>query len=775
MAPRQTSDYVEEKIQALRWGDKRRRILVIPSVGTVWAIVLIVACAVRCSPAVSLDGVPCRSYDVLLTRYSSTYHPRMYRAVLATDGTRQRIAFYWLDPAMECEQTDSLAFSDFLFYPDKVVYWHHNDPNGTCALPLGSRQADRLVPLPTDNALQSILQSVFSMVAHNRTAPAGHDSTPEAARFFQGGRERARFDYIVTPPTAEHSPNPPVPERATDDGRVFNQLPFGRTYSKQADPDGNVVWRASKVSARQDLVRMIVRPRPLDDGPGWSHVFDPNTLGLWSAVPKRYRAYFSLKRRSVALRRKPSVLEAQRLHADIVSCLEGPLPDEVDLALHKLCFKASLETASGATMSSAARAYFDTYVRLAREPVNKIIVELGRITEGLRKKWSNDETRDFVLPLLRPLIDPKVFGDRGFVKEAIFEEIQLRNWSWYGRLVLENIREVASLDVQFLADLAKIVESTNLTTGSMDAQPSELTPSMKCFLQYLHQPPPAGQMTYDELVGLIEEAVSEASRQDGPDNRHEFCRTVAGHIRLLAGIGPFVADAQKLRHSISVCNERYASSRVTPQEKAVALAVFIALSFYDTSTSQDHDVLWRQLIEVSNTLYAQVEKTLHTCGYTEKTGGAQICRIWNDSIARLRNLVDDPLWPMFKFPLSVDERAELVKRLNADMYNVERAARVFAACVEKGKDTSAAARSIETWIRYLAQRVPAAVIILRLPGVQATVAKGPEGLPLIVLRPRRHDNPEQASRVMKELKHFYLGHRTGEGTPGTSTGSEEAP
>ena len=40
----------------------------------------------------------------------------------------------------------------------------------------------------------------------------------------------------------------------------------------------------------------------------------------------------------------------------------------------------------------------------------------------LTEKWSEDQSRDFILPLLRPLIDPKVFDDRGFVRGGIMCE-----------------------------------------------------------------------------------------------------------------------------------------------------------------------------------------------------------------------------------------------------------------------------------------------------------------------------------------------------------------
>ena len=78
--------------------------------------------------------------------------------------------------------------------------------------------------------------------------------------------------------------------------------------------------------------------------------------------------------------------------------------------------------------------------------MEKILVELGRIAKELRREWSEDETRDFVLPLLKPLIDPKVFADREFVRNAVVRRIRLqgRSLSWYEQLVLETIQEAQS-------------------------------------------------------------------------------------------------------------------------------------------------------------------------------------------------------------------------------------------------------------------------------------------------------------------------------------------
>ena len=67
-----------------------------------------------------------------------------------------------------------------------------------------------------------------------------------------------------------------------------------------------------------------------------------------------------------------------------------------------------------------------------------------------------EQTLDFILPMLRPLVDAKVFNC-GFVDKAVFDQIKLRGrtWSFYGQLVLERIQEASAWILSFLNILPK--------------------------------------------------------------------------------------------------------------------------------------------------------------------------------------------------------------------------------------------------------------------------------------------------------------------------------
>jgi hypothetical protein len=399
--------------------------------------------------------------------------------VAATDGRRCRVALFWLDPPEEIEPTDALAFSDFLFDANRVRYWHHKDGRRTHTSPLEAHSPDQAVRLPTGKGLEPILRSILTLIAHNRAPVTSREGTMHALRFFQGTRAHDRFKHTTTPPPAQAITEALVSGWAEGDAAILDRLPFGRAYSKETDHKGNVVWRMSKTAVGVERVRVTAKPIPLCNMAGRSEIGDPNTLGRWSAVPEAYCRYWSLRDRSISLRRKPNVREAQQLHADIRSALRGPLPEDVNAPLRELLFRTSLHTGSDEAMRSSACRYFSAYVRLAQEPVERIVIELGRIGRALRARWSEDQTRDFIRPLLEGIIDRKVFADPEFVEDDVLDRIQTQGptWSWYERLLRESVREATGMKLGSVAHIGRGFGQSKDETTFGDSEPNDDTTS----------------------------------------------------------------------------------------------------------------------------------------------------------------------------------------------------------------------------------------------------------------------------------------------------------
>jgi hypothetical protein len=394
--------------------------------------------------------------------------------VLATDGCCCRIAFYWLDPPEEIEPTDALAFSDFLFDPNRVWHWHHKQKR-THSSSLEPHSPDQATQWPTGKDFESILGSILSVVVHNRTPGDGSKRTMETSQSFQGIRAHGRLKHTTGPPPPDATVDALVGAWAKGGCAVLDRLPFGRRFVKQTTEQGGLVWRMSKAAVAMDRVSVTIRPMSSRNTLGWSEIGDPNTLGCWSAVPEGYRRYWSLKDQTTNLRRKPEVREAERLYADISSVLREALPDDAALALRELLFKTGVHTGSDEAMRSAAREYFSAYVRLAQEPVERIVIELGRIGQELRVRWTQDQTRDFIRPLLKNLVSPKVFADPEFVREDVLKWIHTQGptWSWYEQLVRETVDEVTDLHLDFAAPVPRVPGRQNRTATITDSEPND--------------------------------------------------------------------------------------------------------------------------------------------------------------------------------------------------------------------------------------------------------------------------------------------------------------
>lgn len=418
----------------------------------------------------------CRAWNVLITRRSDTYHPRIYRALLATDGSHHRIAFYWLDPTARCEVMDALVYSDFLFDTDRVSYWHHGDPNQTQTVLWEQLKSDEAGCLRMDNTFASVLQSVFTLVLLNMGIHSNRSSKMESTRFFEIASQRACFD-LTAASAGDEVAGSLLSEWAQGDYGLFDHLPFGRRYSKDVDAEENVVWRLSKAGVPpRIMVKVVVRPVPSRTPQGWADMSDPNTLGHWTGVPRAYRQYWEWVQRYTEIRRSRDIQRLGGLCEDVRDCLLGPLPDDLKLAQHRLLYDASLQTNSGETIASSAREYFNAYVLLAQEPVECVVAELGYICRDLRMTWSEDRTREFILPLLYSLVTSPVFSDPEFVDNMVLKRVRLQGQisSWYSALLVEAVHRVNSLPQESMTDTFENTRHSFRTAGTEEADPNRL-------------------------------------------------------------------------------------------------------------------------------------------------------------------------------------------------------------------------------------------------------------------------------------------------------------
>ncbi len=703
-------------------------------------------------------------YDVFVGRYSVMYHPRIYKGVLATDGTMCRIAFYWLHPASECEIMDKLALSDFLLTHSHVYCcWHGSGHRGHVVLPSSLAPKHKWY-LHGNSGLESLIETVFSIVGQDALGPSPREVHQDMIEFFGQAKDRGQYSHIVAAP--------PVPESATLQSRhwdgfdVLNHLPFGRLYRKDADDDsGTALWSMSKATVPRKLVDVYVVPRRWSDASEYSNLFDPNTLDQWLAVPAVYRKYWSFHERAMNIRRSDATaMDARELHADILSCLHGSVPSDVALALRKLCFRISLVTDSNEVIASAARTYFNDYVSGSQEPVDRIVVELGRIAKHLQERWSDDETRVFILAMLKPLISPNVFADPGFMKDAIIDPICVHGWLWYAQLVLDAVDDIGCLDPGVVTGLRQQTTAYRQSKTVTDSCPVTLSPSAKRLLLHHGDLPPQGSLSFDELARLITDTLLKSSPPDTTAASERTAFGVRERIRGFVGNGPFMGDPARLGPAMSAFVRRYRSLGISEDQTSNMLATLLALSFYDTSEEQDHRLLASQLIEISGTLHEQVRNILGAHGCREAITEPWLAETFEEGTATLCELIGDPLWPMFKFPLSQQEFVTMESQLKNELQRIASAAELVSSETRTGEHPPSL-HILNSRILLLTQRIPAGLMRLRSPRGRITLSGSTQRLPVMTMSGHANEPLAATPRTITQMKYFYLGHRTHALTP----------
>jgi hypothetical protein len=392
-------------------------------------------------------------FDVLIVRNSSESKQRTYRGLLAIDGKCSRISFYWLDPPYENDIMDDLDFSDILFTPEGVFYWYYKGGDKIYKL---SPEKAGFGQLPVENNLNSVLGLTFNLVENNRTDFNNSKNILETTRFFQNSRDYDHFDYSVEQNAKYVQGEVKFSNFEKYDYGIFNELPFGRKYSMKKE-NGNITWQIIKDAVSTDVLSMTIVPKDFNDTSSKAEMFNPDSLGKWSDVPESYRKYKPFKDRYLDIRRYPDFSKAQNLYTDIDLLIDTMPPNDLNLALQKLRFQTSLETGSYELIYKSTIEYYEYFRQTSQEPVDGIFVELGNITQGLIKKLTYEQTRELVFPLLKSLMDTKLFSNQVFLQNMIFSQIYVRGniWEWYGFLVIEILEKNFDYKPEFIAQIKK--------------------------------------------------------------------------------------------------------------------------------------------------------------------------------------------------------------------------------------------------------------------------------------------------------------------------------
>ena len=142
-------------------------------------------------------------------------------------------------------------------------------------------------------------------------------------------------------------------------------------------------------------------------------------------------------------------------------------------------------------------------------------------------------------------------------------------------------------------------------------------------------------------------------------------------IRLIGGEGPFRGESDKLTTSIDRLSRNCLQLNKSAGSFESLLATFLALSFCDTSTAEDHERLFSQLQDCSRRLQSRVNDMLAAHELASLVTPEDVQQAFRVYERLFQEYIDDPLWPPFKFPWTRDEEARLDGKLRLRLMQLD--------------------------------------------------------------------------------------------------------
>jgi len=745
-------DYWMWELTKNKNGPRRPRLSVpmLAASGTVTVLLLVsmLRGAVSCHDASGTD--PC------LFEFTAVFHAPMGRIYLdgfmACHGSRHRIAIYWVEPSILRDMTVFLEYSDFIFSQEAVHYRIHA-ASRPAVYRFSDNPDDSL--LPEGGSVESGVQSALAIL--NRLRPrSGLTHAPlEVGKFFEQSRDQTEYSYEGS---AKDVQSNDFSNATASDVQILNGLPYGRKYSKVLQGDSALVWSARRGLNEEPIVHVTFKPSantPIHDV---ANMFDPNTLGRWTLIPDCYRAYWSFDALYRQLKDAPDQAGASCALADrLQSYLDHNVaPPRVSRALNRLWFKTALLTGETARISRSAQAAVSALCEDVSVGKYQALRELSSMAGQI---WEHQpEQAD---ALVRPLVEQvlkHVGADTPRCLYRLMPAIHANRWFAYGSLLLEEVGRQGLVQPRIVDGLRASLETARLArgTGLPPSDPCESSTSVKQYLAQLDASPPTGSLTMDDVRSILRQALARY-RADGSTSTPE---EVVRLIRMIVGEGPFCGDRGRLIESVDRFSQTYLLINRTKEPIDTVLATFLALSFCDLSTAQDHEALLTQVHALSAESQSQIKTLLAKRGLDTLVSPNDVESIFAKYEQQLQRYTGDPLYPSFKFPLTANEQARLKATLKQRLTQLEPLLEKVSHIVKyAGSSPQLKGQAIYGISSLAEQLIPATAFVRKpsYPGVSCTYA-GRYGLVTVIEAPL-YERDNRPKEKFKAMKYFHLGER----------------
>lgn len=702
------------------------------------------------------EGVHARDFSVyqFSCHFQFSVGPGRLDGLMVSSGSRCRIAVYWIEPDVFREGTSFVRYSDFIVASEEAHYWiQPGNQRGT--FPLSDEATDRL--LPCEDSVESIARSALAIVNHVKAQSQGARGTLEVGKFFHNGRGLPEYAYEAVHDQADSNDLDP----ATDsDVRALNGLAAGREYSKEKQNDGTFVWRAGRAFGAPPVAVVIVKPAVSIRKDNYRGVFDTDSLGQWSLIPEPYRIYWSFDRALSTLNEPADERTASRALCDRIELYLGShdLPSELRRGMHRLWCKAALTTDDPDSVCRSVQTAVRGLCEDGSISKYRALLELARLTGQIEKRCPEQS-----LECLRPLVRQTVKHGMGDIRDCFDRLVPLidaNRWFTFGELLLDEIRRRDLMDEAAIKQAVLRLEAGRLAREVQPPDSCESSARVREYLACLDINPPKGIIDINDVHHILEKGLAGYFTDDDAAPKLGIVEDVTQLIRLILGEGPFRGNGDELAKSIARFSQCYFAIYGDSQPINSVLATFLALSFCDISTEQDHAILASQVYQQCTEIQSRINTMLSDRGLDVLVGPNDVENSFRTYEQVFRKYIDDPLWPAFKFPLTSNEEARLAGNLGLRAMRLTPILDEMSAKVKYGgMSPQLKDRTLSEIARVAEQLLPETAFLRKppYPGVSCHYRRS-LGFTAMIDGPF-YEEGKRAKEKFKAMKYFHMGHR----------------
>ena len=277
-------------------------------------------------------------------------------------------------------------------------------------------------------------------------------------------------------------------------------------------------------------------------------------------------------------------------------------------------------------------------------PKCQCLLDLGSMSAQIQKQYPERMEEQ-----LRPLVARVVRHggqDASTGVNRLMATITSNGWFTYGELLLAEMRREGLMEDRDVDSRTAKLKTSRLGKGDATPDSSDSPPSVRQYLSQLGAAPPRGTMDVNDVRRTLNEGLAKRFTPEQSETKREVVEDAVQSIRLIAGEGPFCGEPEKLIASLDRFSHNCLQLNKSAGSFDSVLATFLALSFCDTSTAEDHERLFSQLQHCSHELQSRVNAMLAVRGLASLVRAEDVDRTFQVYERLFQRYIDDPLWPV---------------------------------------------------------------------------------------------------------------------------------